>query len=94
MSNEGPSAGLSLGGHVDLDKAGFPLWAETATARYAEVSSMDQVLKVGDLFSREPVQWGLRGDPQVWAAMRQKLAGFPMPSDWYRPAHLALRDLS
>jgi hypothetical protein len=50
-----------------------------------EVSSVDQdrVVKVGDLFAREPVQWGLRGDPQVWAAMREKLSDAAMPSDWF-----------
>lgn len=47
-----------------------------------------QALSVGDLFAREPVQWGLRGDPYLWAAMREKLAGVPMPADWFE-----LRDL-
>jgi len=42
----------------------------------------DDALRVGDLFARDPVQWGLRGDPYVWAAMGEKLADVPMPSDW------------
>ena len=44
---------------------------------------MDHGLRVGGLFAREPVQWGLRGDPYVWAAMRERLADAPMPSDWF-----------
>ncbi len=28
---------------------------------------------LGDLFAPEPEQWGLRGDPWVWAAMRGRL---------------------
>lgn len=51
----------------------------------SEMSSIDQdrISRVGDLFEREPVQWGLRGDPYVWAAMRDKLADVLLPSDWF-----------
>lgn len=34
---------------------------------------------VDDLFEREPHQWGLRGDPAVWASMREHLQGVQMP---------------
>lgn len=34
---------------------------------------------VDDLFEREPHQWGLRGDPAVWASMREHLQGVRMP---------------
>lgn len=53
--------------------------------RSGEVSPIDRdrVLQVGELFAREPVQWGLCGDPYVWAAMREQLADIPMPSDWF-----------
>jgi len=38
---------------------------------------------LGDLFEREPVQWGLRGDPHLWHAMRSAFAGVPLPdSHW------------
>lgn len=37
--------------------------------------------QVGDLFAREPYQWGLRGDPYAWAAMRERLADVPMPPE-------------
>ena len=33
-----------------------------------------------DLFEREPEQWGLRGDPYVWAAMRSQLAETLVPA--------------
>lgn len=33
------------------------------------------------LFEEEPEQWGLRGDPYVWAAIREHLAGRPLPDD-------------
>ena len=32
-----------------------------------------------DLFDPEPAQWGLRGDPWVWRAMRDHLAGAGTP---------------
>jgi hypothetical protein len=35
---------------------------------------------MGDLFLPDPEQWGLRGDPWVWAAMRDQLRDQPMPS--------------
>ncbi|WP_076259266.1 hypothetical protein [Intrasporangium flavum] len=33
-----------------------------------------------ELFAPEPEQWGLRGDPWVWEAMRSRLAETPVPS--------------
>jgi hypothetical protein len=34
-----------------------------------------------DLFEREPWQWGLRGDPHVWNAMRERLRDRPIPDN-------------
>lgn len=34
---------------------------------------------LGDLFTPEPEQWGLRGDPQVWAALCDHLSAVPLP---------------
>jgi hypothetical protein len=34
---------------------------------------------VADLFSPEPMRWGLRGDPWVWQAMRDHLTGTYLP---------------
>ncbi|WP_250009554.1 hypothetical protein [Actinoplanes sp. M2I2] len=34
---------------------------------------------VSDLFDPEPVRWGLRGDPWVWRAMGEYLAGTYLP---------------
>jgi hypothetical protein len=31
------------------------------------------------LFTPEPEQWGLRGDPGVWQAMKEHLASVPVP---------------
>jgi hypothetical protein len=33
-----------------------------------------------DLFSKEPEQWGLRGDPYLWREMRAHLANRQVPS--------------
>jgi hypothetical protein len=35
--------------------------------------------ELSDLFDPEPDQWGLRGDPWVWRAMRAHLAGAYLP---------------
>src|SRR4051812_6827609 len=34
---------------------------------------------VADLFDPEPPQWGLRGDPWVWRALRDRLGGTYLP---------------
>ena len=36
---------------------------------------------VGDLFERPPTQFGFRGDPWLWAALRERLAQTPLPAD-------------
>ncbi|WP_203787734.1 hypothetical protein [Paractinoplanes rishiriensis] len=35
--------------------------------------------QVVDLFTPEPLRWGLRGDPWVWQAMRDHLTGISLP---------------
>lgn len=35
---------------------------------------------VSDYFEREPDQWGLRGDPFLWAELRQHFADVPVPA--------------
>lgn len=35
--------------------------------------------QMADLFSPEPVTWGLRGDPWVWQAMQDHLSGTYLP---------------
>ena len=34
---------------------------------------------IGRLFDRSPSQWGLRGDPYLWRALRAELATTPLP---------------
>ncbi|KRC62462.1 hypothetical protein ASE14_01080 [Agromyces sp. Root81] len=34
-----------------------------------------------ELFSPAPFQWGLRGDPHVWLAMKERLGATPSPAD-------------
>ncbi len=34
---------------------------------------------LGDLFEPEPIQWGLRGDPYLWRAMKSEFATTPLP---------------
>jgi hypothetical protein len=36
-----------------------------------------------ELFERQPWQWGLRGDPHVWDAMRERLRGRPIPGNGF-----------
>lgn len=35
---------------------------------------------VEHLFLKEPAQWGLRGDPWLWRAMRDRLEDVPLPA--------------
>jgi len=39
------------------------------------------VRTLADAFEPHPHQWGLRADPHVWAAMRERLDGVPVPED-------------
>ncbi|WP_438853867.1 hypothetical protein [Agromyces sp. M3QZ16-3] len=41
------------------------------------------VADFGSLFERGLVQWGLRGDPHLWDAMRDALAGEPFPAGFW-----------
>lgn len=34
---------------------------------------------ISTLFSPEPVQWGLRGDPYLWREMAEHFQGVPLP---------------
>jgi hypothetical protein len=36
---------------------------------------------LSELFAVEPETWGLRGDPYLWAAMRQYFYSTPLPKD-------------
>ncbi|MEU9861093.1 hypothetical protein AB0D99_09460 [Streptomyces sp. NPDC047971] len=35
---------------------------------------------MGSLFDPDPERWGLRGDPHVWWALRDRLSGTEMPA--------------
>ncbi|WP_448319241.1 hypothetical protein [Streptomyces sp. CO7] len=39
----------------------------------------DAAVTMADLFDPEPEQWGLRGDPYAWRALRDHLAGTEIP---------------
>jgi hypothetical protein len=41
---------------------------------------MTAVQSVSDLFEPQPIQWGFRGDPYLWAEMSTALAGVAVPS--------------
>jgi molybdenum cofactor cytidylyltransferase len=34
---------------------------------------------ISDLFTEEPYQWGLRGDPHLWRAMHEHFEETPLP---------------
>ena len=38
-------------------------------------------MTIDDLFLRDPIRWGLRGDPHLWNEMRAALRGKPLPDD-------------
>ncbi|WP_374776950.1 hypothetical protein OG756_33535 [Streptomyces sp. NBC_01310] len=38
------------------------------------------VVKMACLFDPEPERWGLRGDPHVWRALRDRLSGTDVPA--------------
>jgi hypothetical protein len=38
-----------------------------------------RVATMADLFDPEPRQWGLRGDPYLWRALREHLSGTRVP---------------
>ncbi|MEU5709934.1 hypothetical protein [Streptomyces flaveolus] len=40
----------------------------------------DTAVLMSDLFDPEPEQWGLRGDPYVWQALRDHLSGTEIPA--------------
>ena len=40
------------------------------------------VPRLGDLFERHPVQFGLRGALFLWDALRTEFASAPLPSSW------------
>ncbi|WIE81348.1 hypothetical protein [Curtobacterium sp. MCSS17_016] len=42
---------------------------------------MAHPMTVAHLFLDEPQQWGLRGDPWLWRAMRDRLEDVPLPTD-------------
>ena len=43
---------------------------------------------VGGLFEKEPVQWGLRGDPHLWREMREYFKEVPCPAKFWDLASL------
>ncbi|GAA3221947.1 ADP-ribosylglycohydrolase family protein [Actinocorallia longicatena] len=45
----------------------------------------DGGMTMDELFAEPPAQWGLRGDPHAWAALRERLNAMPVPED---PARL------
>jgi len=47
---------------------------------YTLTEKLGQHYTVGQLFEDEPTQWGLRGDPHLWRAMRAQLSSTPLPS--------------
>jgi hypothetical protein len=40
-------------------------------------------MTVDELFVRQPMTWGLRGDPRVWEEMRKRLRGGELPADFF-----------
>ncbi len=38
---------------------------------------------IGSLFDRGVTQWGMRGDPYLWRALRAQFAETPLPPDWF-----------
>jgi hypothetical protein len=47
-----------------------------------------------DLFDPEPEQWGLRGDPYAWRALREAVRGLPAPQQSGELAQLLRRSFA
>ncbi len=45
----------------------------------AEPLGPPEIVSVDELFERNPIRWGLRGDPYLWREMRAALRGKPLP---------------
>jgi hypothetical protein len=41
---------------------------------------MAKIETVASLFLKEPIQWGLRGDPYLWREMRSHFERVPLPA--------------
>jgi len=41
---------------------------------------MHRYKTIGDLFKKEPIQWGLRGDPYLWMEMGEYFSTVQIPS--------------
>ncbi|AQP51998.1 hypothetical protein [Tessaracoccus flavescens] len=53
-----------------------------AQAKWARVAAqMGEPAMLSSLFIPEPEQWGLRGDPHAWAALKEHLSTTAIPSD-------------
>lgn len=69
------------GGSVGARKNTFPGFGFLATAApFNNPSIGSSIMTFDELLSKEPDQWGLRGDPYLWREMRGYLAGQPVPS--------------
>jgi hypothetical protein len=54
-------------------------------------------MQASDLFDPEPQSWGLRGDPYLWRALRERLAGTELPAsaeELTSLLHAAFRELT
>jgi len=54
-------------------------------------------MRTSDLFDPEPQSWGLRGDPYLWRALREHLAGTDLPAsaaELTSLLHAAFRELT
>ncbi|WP_216204947.1 hypothetical protein [Amycolatopsis aidingensis] len=40
-------------------------------------------MTMDELFARRPTTWGLRGDPRLWEAMRERLRGTELPAGFF-----------
>jgi hypothetical protein len=86
-----------MGGLSVSDQHGYPAYCCAEDSRWLEaVAGVDDVLQcpacghrtddpgdgvLGDAFDIVHRQWGLRGDPHAWRAMRELLATVPTPTD-------------
>lgn len=48
---------------------------------------------VGDLFERNPVQFGLRGDQYLWEALGREFSRTPLPASWFELRQLVVESI-
>jgi hypothetical protein len=73
VANENLAEHAQNGGILEVTLGAISFTARIIISRHGEAATL------GELFRYEPLAWGLRGDPHLWAEMRDYLADWLLP---------------